>query len=118
MRCKRVHPRAAGIGQAEELCDLVVGFARRVVERLADVAIAPGSVGGTFGEIEMRVAARDDERKQRIRSGERSLSLHQHGMDVAFEMIDGNQRAVCCKSDGLGEGDADQQRSGEARDLQ
>ncbi len=63
----------------------------------------------------MGVAARDDQRKKRIGSRKRRFSFHQHGMDVAFEMIHCNQRALRCKRDCLGEGDADQQRAGQAR---
>ena len=38
-------------------------------------------------------------------------------MDVAFEMIHRNQRAIRGEGNGLGEGDADQQRAREARAL-
>src|SRR6185312_6088884 len=38
---ERVHPRATGVRQAEQLCDLVIGFAGSVVERLANVPILP-----------------------------------------------------------------------------
>ena len=35
-------------------------------------------------------------------------------MDVAFEMVDGDEREVGAEGQGLGEGDADEQGSGEA----
>ncbi len=35
-------------------------------------------------------------------------------MDVAFEVVDGDERLAKAEGEGLGEGDADQQRSGEA----
>jgi len=36
-------------------------------------------------------------------------------MDVAFEVVDGDQRFVGSERERLGEGDADQQRSGKSR---
>ncbi len=38
----------------------------------------------------------------------------QDGMDVAFDVIDGDQRDVATEGEGLGVGDADQQRADEA----
>jgi len=35
-------------------------------------------------------------------------------VDVAFEVVDADEREVGAEGEGLGEGDADQQRSGEA----
>ena len=55
-----VDPGAAGVAEAEQLGDLVVGFAGGVVDGAADEGVVPGAVGGT-GEIEMGVAAGDDE---------------------------------------------------------
>ena len=47
------------------------------------------------GEVKVRVAAADDQREQRRWRRRRSLSaVHQHGVDVAFEMVDGDQRDV------------------------
>src|SRR5215469_6142074 len=54
---ERVHPRTAGIGQAKELRDLVVGFTGCVVQGFANVAVAPGTVGGAGSEVEMGMAA-------------------------------------------------------------
>ena len=39
-----VDPGAAGVAEAEELGDLVVGFAGGVVDGAADVAVGPGAV--------------------------------------------------------------------------
>ena len=57
-----VDPGTSGIAEAEELGDLVVGFAGGVVEGAADEGVVPGAVGGA-GEIEVGVAAGDDERR-------------------------------------------------------
>ncbi len=41
-----VDPGATGIAEAEELGDLVVGFAGGVVDGAADEGVGPGAVGG------------------------------------------------------------------------
>jgi hypothetical protein len=53
-----VDPGTAGVAEAEELGDFVVGFAGGVVEGAADEGVAPG-VGGGGGEVEVGVAAGD-----------------------------------------------------------
>ena len=65
----------------------------------------------------MGVAAGDDEREQGEFHGRFGAlaGLHEDGVDVAFEMIDADQRLVEAEAEGLGIGDADEQRSGEAR---
>jgi len=55
-----VNPGASGITEAEELGDLVVGFAGSVVDGAADEGVGPCAVGGT-GEKEVGVAAGDDQ---------------------------------------------------------
>jgi len=78
-----VHPGAAGVGKAEELGDFVVGFARGVVEGFADVAIVPG-VAGFCGEVEVGMAAADDEGEEGVGVGEGGFGVHEDGVDVAF----------------------------------
>ena len=58
----------------------------------------------------MRVAARDDEREEgKFHGGFAALArLHEDGVDVAFEMIDGDQRFVETEAKGLRVGNADQ----------
>ena len=65
----------------------------------------------------MRVAARDYEReKRKFRGGFAALArLHEDGVDVAFEMIDGDQRFVEAEAESLCVGNADQKRAGETR---
>jgi hypothetical protein len=60
MESECVDPRAARIAEAEELGDFVVGFAGGIVEGAADQGVVPGVLGGV-GEIEVGVAAGDDE---------------------------------------------------------
>ena len=64
----------------------------------------------------MRVAAGDDEGEEReFHRGFATLArLHQDGVDVAFEVVDGDERLVEAVGEGLCVGDADEERAGEA----
>ena len=107
-----IHPGASGVGKSEEFGDLVEGLAGRVVEGLADVAIVPGVLRRAGGEIEVGVASADDEREEGVGVGEGSV--HEDGVDVAFEVVDGDEREVGSEGERLGKADADKQGSGEA----
>ena len=107
-----IHPGAAGVGQAEQLGYLVVGFAGCVVERFADVAVVPCLLRRAGGEVEVCVAAADDQGEERSCLGERIV--HKNSVDVAFQMIDGDQRKIGAEGEGLGEADADQKCASEA----
>jgi len=112
VRGEDVHPGAAWVGQAEQLGYLVVGFAGRVVERLANVAVLPCLLWCAGREIEMRVAAAYDQREERRCL--REHIVHQNSVDMAFEMVDGDQWEIGTERERLGEADADQQSAGEA----
>src|SRR5207244_1707760 len=77
-----VDHRPARIAEAEEL--------RGLVERLPDrvVAGAPEAdvIAGCAREVEPRVAARDDECKERERDGIGTRTVEIHGEEVPFEM--------------------------------
>ena len=113
-----IDPGAAGIAKAEKLGDLVVGFAGGVVDGAADEAVGPGPLGG-LGEIEVGVAARDDQGEGGLvvagveAIGGRSL-FEEDGVDVAFKMIDGDEREALGEGEGFGVGDADEECAGEA----
>ncbi len=109
-----VDPGAAGVGEAEELGDLVEGLAGGVVEGLAYVAVVPRLFGRLGGEVEVGVAAADDEGEEWGGVGEGRGCVHENGVDVAFEVVDGDEREVGAEGQGLGEADADEQGSGEA----
>ena len=121
-----VDPGAAGIAEAEELGDLVVGFAGGVVDGAADEGVGPGAVGGA-GEIEMGVAAGDDEGEGGLtlalsrvlalppfpnpfgrtaeRMGHRNARcglalVEQDGVDVAFEVVDGDEGEIVARRRG------------------
>ena len=118
-----VDPGAAGIAEAEELGDFVVGFAGGVVDGAADDAVVPGCrFARLAGEIEVGVAAGDDEGEggNRTSDGEPSSwgpgvgCFHQDGVDVAFEVVDGDEGLVEAEGEGFGVGDADEEGAGEA----
>ena len=73
---------AAGIAEAEELGDLVVGFAGCVVARFAEQAIDEALAN--FEQV--RVAAADDQRERGIFDG--VAGFENHGVDVAFDVVD------------------------------
>src|ERR1039457_1623027 len=126
-----VDPGTAGVAEAEELGDLVEGFAGSVVEGAADEGVGPGGLGGA-AEIKVGVAAGDDQGESRLflvasnsavilseRSESKDLRLglsfiQQDGVDVAFEVVDGDEGQPVGEGQGFGVGDADEEGSGEA----
>ena len=87
-----VDPGAAGVAEAEELGDLVEGFAGGVVYRVADVAVVPAVVAARCGEIEVGVAAGDDEGEEwAVMGARRAGASPEDGVDVAFEVVDGDE---------------------------
>ena len=61
----------------------------------------------------MGVAAADHEGEER-HGADFFGGLHEHGVDVAFEVIDRDEGLVEGEGEGLGVGDADEERAGEA----
>ena len=108
-----IHPGASRVGKSEEFGYLVEGFAGRVVQGLADVAIVPGLLRRAGGEIEVGVASADDEREEGVGVGEGSV--HEDGVDVAFKVVDGDEWEVGSEGERLGKADADEQGTGESR---
>ena len=81
-----IDDRPARIAEAEQLRDLVVRLARRIVARAARAA---GTCPGVVDEIQAGVAAGDDEHDRR----QRQLAvLQDERFDVAGEMMDGDER--------------------------
>jgi len=73
----------------------------------------PGLLGGAGGEVEVGVATADDEREEGVCVGK--CGLHKDGVDVAFEVVDGDQREVSAECQSLGEAYANEQGTSEAR---
>ena len=127
-----VNPGASGVAEAEQLGNLVEGFAGGVVEGAADERISPCAVCRT-AEIKMCVSAGDDQSQRRLLAkvhlpvvilSERSESkdlrfglpfMQQHRMDVPFEVVDGDQLQPLGEGQRFGVGDADQQCTGQSR---
>ncbi len=114
MGCEAVDDRPAGIAQAKQLGNFIESLSGRVVARVADVFVGPTLVL-LRRQIEVCVSSRHNQGQHRkLQFVIAFLSLfEQHGMNVAFEMVDRNQRLVERIGEGLGIADAHQQRSGE-----
>ena len=108
-----VDPRAAGVAEAEEFGDFVEGLAGGIVDGVAYVAVVPGGVA-VLRQIEVGVSAGDDEGEQRPGRGEGGGMLEQHGVDVTFEVVDGDEGLGKRGGESLGVADADEQSAGEA----
>ena len=107
-----VDNRPSGIAEREKLGDLVEGFSGGVIASVADLGVGP-EILLQFGEVEMRVTSGDDERqdwKLKIRIVALAL-LEQNGMNVAFQMVDRDQRLIERERQRFGEADADEERS-------
>ncbi len=105
---KLIDDGAARIAESQEFRDLVVGFAGCVVARFSEQ-----SIGEALADFEhMRMAAADDERERGVFNV--GAGLQNHRVDVAFDMVDGDERQIAGKAQGLGVGDADQERANQA----
>ena len=104
-----VDVRAAGERQAEQPGHLVEGLARRVVDRRAQRVDADGDV---LDPQQAGVAAADQHRQARL--GQRAV-LELVDRDVGGQVVDAVDRLAEPDRERLGRGDADQQRTGQAR---
>ena len=100
-----------GYPNAKQLGHFVEGFAGGVVAGVADVLVRPVFFP-LLRQIKMGVTARHHQRQH----GETHLAIiflplfEQHGMNVPFEMIDGDQGLIERESQRLGISDSYQQR--------
>ncbi len=85
---------AAGLGQAEQLRDLVERLARRVVDRAAE----PGEIVGAVHEQELAMPARD----QQHQVGERHAVGQPRRQRVAGKVVDPDQRQAGSRAQPLG----------------
>jgi hypothetical protein len=86
--------RAAGKAEADQLRDLVEGFARRIVDGAAELSIA----ADILGDQELAVPARDE--KQQERKGD--IVGEPGRQRMAFEVVDRDQRLARDRRHGLG----------------
>ncbi len=112
-----VDPGTAWVAKTKQLGDLVVGFACGVVEGAADELVAPGAVCG-LGEVQVRMTSGDDKGKGGLvllGSGGSVLALFEEdGVNMAFEVVDGDDGEIAREGEGLGVGDSDEECAGEA----
>ena len=115
---KEVDHRAAGIAEFQQLSDFVEGFARRVVAGLSHIVVHP-SVAAALCQIKMGMTSADHQREHReFQFVIASLPLfQQHGVDVSFEMIDGDERLGSRKRQRFGKAETYEQRSSESGSL-
>ena len=109
---ERVDPGTAGIAEAEKLGDFVEGFACGVVDGAADECVRPRAVCWA-SEKKVGVATGDDQGEglsiSRAGCGRCGLSfLKEDRVDVAFEVIDGDQGEFVGESESFGVSDADE----------
>jgi hypothetical protein len=112
---ERVDARTGGVTEAEHLADLV--------ERLAGGVVARGAEHAVTAEVldhdELGVPTRDEQREVRKRG--RRVVLEEHRAQVAFEVIDADERQAARPRDRLRRLHADEERAdqaGTARDRQ
>src|ERR1700722_15886911 len=112
MRGESVDDRSSRITERQQFGDFVESLAGGVVAGVANFDVGP-KMFFDFGKVEMRMATRHDKSEHRkLQVGILALSLlEQHGVDVAFEMVDRDQRLAERKRKGFGEADANQQRA-------
>ena len=107
-----VNDWTSGIAERQEFGDFVESFAGGVVASVADLGVGP-KILVDLGEVEMRVTSGNDEGEHgKLQIGIFSLALlEQHGVDVAFEMVDRDERLAEREGQRFSEADANEQRS-------
>src|SRR5882724_6386976 len=101
----------ARVAEAEQFGDLVEGFAGGVVAGLAEEAVLIALA--YFEQVGM--AAGDHQRKRgKLDRRPLAAGFEDHGMDVAFDVVDRDQRNAGGETETLGVSEADQQRPDEA----
>ena len=117
-----VDDRTAGIAEGEEARDFVVGFAGGVVTGATDAGIGklPGAVGGlVLHFVDNGVAAGNDQADggkfgAAIAGG---AGFEKNGVDVAGEMVHGEERLAQREGESFAVGEANEQGADEARAL-
>ena len=105
-----VDDRSAGIAERQQLRDLVVGLAGRVIARAAEQLVFPFALD----QIQARMAAGHDQHDR----GQRDRSvLEPDRLDVAGEVVHGHERFIERPRCGFRERDPDEQRPDEPRPL-
>src|SRR5258705_13969335 len=112
MRSEPINNRPSRIAEPQQLSNLIESFASSIVASVADILIAP-TIPLLFGEIQMSVSARDDQREHRKLQIVISalLPFKKHSVNVALEMIYSDERLLQSKGQRFGKTDPDQKGS-------
>src|SRR5579872_6793328 len=104
---KFIDDRSAGVSQRQQLCDFVESLAGGVIARVADVPVRPAIIF-PLCKVEVSVSPGDDQSENGKTQSVISLAafLEQHCVNVAFEMIDCDQRLIESKCQCLGVADS------------
>lgn len=102
---------AARVGEAEELGNFIEGFAGGIILRLAEHLI----LEVILHQHQLRMSAGNDECEQG--KSQFRIFTKQVGIDMAFEMLDADERFLPDESERLGGTDADEERGHEPRPL-
>ena len=124
MHGELIENRAARVAESEHTGDFVVGFAGGVVASAADASVGKFGAGrvairrGGRDMVENCVAAGDDEADSgHLRMARGEVRFENYGMNVAFQVIHGDERLVERQGENFTVGHADEERAGEAGPL-
>jgi hypothetical protein len=96
-----IDPGTTRVAQPKQLRDFVEGFPSRIVKRGPNIAVV-----SLLNEIEMGMAAGNDQGQG---TGFAQLTVrHQHSVDVPLQVVNGQERFVEGKRQGLGVSNANQ----------
>src|SRR6266446_6820920 len=113
-----VNDGTAWVPQPQQLRDFVEGLAGRIVPGVTNVLVRPARCS-LLRQVKMGVSTRDYQGQD----GELDLPIvyvplfEQNGMDMAFQVIHGNQRLIERKGQCFGVADSNQQGAGQAWSL-
>lgn len=93
---------ASGVGQSEDSGGLVEGFSGSVIGCTSDQA----AVRSAAAVVEVSVTAADDKTDTGI---DGCVVSHAAGVDVSFDVIDGDEWDVECECDCFGGGESDEE---------
>ena len=111
MRRQAVDDGASGIGEAEQLGDLIVGFAGGIVSGLTEQGVPEVLIHAKQVGV---AAARHQRQRGQFHRRAGAARFQNHGVDVAFNMVDRDQRQAAGEGQRFGIGEAHQQGSHQA----
>src|SRR5208282_4675805 len=118
MRRQSIKDRSSRIAESQQLGDFIERLSRRVIASVPDIAVSPEMIV-LLRKIKMGMPARHYQRQHReLQLAVLALPLlQQHGVNVSLEMVHRQQRLIECECQCLGETDAHEESSRQARPL-